>query len=98
MNYYKRIVKTSKCGPTCKGHTIYYGVSNKSWLSVPIIRYNAFKATGIHLWGKGIVSYERWVSALEVAFALITGKCAVDDVQNIHDHKEVFITGKLFVD
>ena len=98
MKYYKRIVKTHKCGPTCKGHTIYYGVNEKSWLSVPIIRCNAFKDTDICSSGKGILGYEKRVSALEVALALISGNCAVDDVLNIHDHEKVFITGKLFVD
>lgn len=96
MKYYKRIVKTHKCGPNCKGHTIYYGVSGKSWLSVPLIRCNAFKTTEIRSAVKGLLGFEKRVSALEVALALASGACAVDDVMNIHDHEKVFITGKLF--
>lgn len=96
MKYYKKVVKTHKCGPNCKGHTIYYGISGNSWLFVPLIRCNAFKATGIHSSGLGLSGMEKRVSILEVALALASGDCAVDDVMNIHEHEKVFITGKLF--
>lgn len=96
MKYYKmENVKTHKCGPLCKGHTIYYGINRKSWLFVSLIRANAFEKTGII---PSKYFSEKEVSAFEVLTMLASGTCTVDDVMNIHLHKKVFITGKLFVD
>ena len=99
MTYYKRErVKTPDCGPLCNGHTIYYGVNEKSWLFNTCIRTHAFKLAQIespswHVWFD-----ETPVSATEVIAMLIFGGCAVDDVKNIHQHKKVYVTGKLPVD
>ena len=89
---------TTACGPLCKGHTIYYGISNHSWLSVSALRENALKAAGLSAPIVRMWYDEKVVSAAEVAVALAFGGCAVDTVENIHAHKKVYVNGEIALD
>jgi len=98
MTYYKMTgVLTPACGTLCKeGHTIYYGVSSKSWLDVYMIRIRTLEKFGLRNIRPHYMLDDKEIPAIKMALLLMSGKVKVGDVHDIHQFREpVYVTGTL---